>query len=260
MPLILNFNPFRYCFRFLFFLLAAFAGTGWWGAGSAAEPLGCPRPGRPGWRHGRGARAGPDVRESAADPVRGQGLDGVGPAFLSAGNPRCPLKSATHCRNTPTGFQQKWKSSTLGILWLVSGCPVESGYRWHGRAWLTVTFPDDHPARIPVQDNDLAGPQVADPGTTVLPVSGIRWLRELVRGRGAAPTAERSRERPQQSRNLRHPPHRVRPRPLDPHPTCPSYGGKPQSTHPNALVARNTIKTVSLSKPFSEPPQVGHEA
>jgi hypothetical protein len=28
----------------------------------------------------------------------------------------------THCRTTPAGFHQKWKSPTLGILWLVSGC------------------------------------------------------------------------------------------------------------------------------------------
>ena len=68
--------------------------------------------------------------------------------------------------------------------------PVVSGYRWHGRAWLTVTFPDGHPARIPVQDTNLAGTQVADPGTTVLSVSGIRRLRELVRGRDAAPATE----------------------------------------------------------------------
>ena len=68
--------------------------------------------------------------------------------------------------------------------------PVVSGYRWHGRAWLTVTFPDGHPARIPVQDTNLAGPQVAGPGTTVLSVSGIRRLRELVRGRDAAPATE----------------------------------------------------------------------
>jgi len=54
--------------------------------------------------------------------------------------------------------------------------PVVSGYRWHGRAWLTVTFPDGHPARIPVQETDLAGAQVADPGGTVLPVPGIRRL------------------------------------------------------------------------------------
>src|SRR5215471_3571093 len=67
--------------------------------------------------------------------------------------------------------------------------PVVSGYRWHGRAWLTVMFPDGHPARIPVQDSDLAGAWVADPGGTVLSVSGIRRLRDLVRGRDVAPAA-----------------------------------------------------------------------
>jgi len=36
--------------------------------------------------------------------------------------PMQSLKSVTHCRTTPTGFQQKWKSPTLGILWLVGGC------------------------------------------------------------------------------------------------------------------------------------------
>ncbi len=38
--------------------------------------------------------------------------------------PRVSLKSVTHCRATPAGFHQKWKSPTLGILWLVSE------YRW----------------------------------------------------------------------------------------------------------------------------------
>src|SRR5690242_7099095 len=52
--------------------------------------------------------------------------------------------------------------------------PVVSGYRWHGRAWLTVTFPDGHPARIPVLDTELGGAQVAGTGATVLSVSGIR--------------------------------------------------------------------------------------
>src|SRR5271165_3755524 len=59
--------------------------------------------------------------------------------------------------------------------------PVVSGYRWHGRAWLTVTFPDGHPARIPVQETDLAGAHVADLGGTVLSVPGIRRLHDLVR-------------------------------------------------------------------------------
>jgi hypothetical protein len=68
--------------------------------------------------------------------------------------------------------------------------PVVSGYRWHGRAWLTVTFPDGHPARIPVQETDLAGACVADPGETVLSVPGIRRLHDLVRGLAAAPTTE----------------------------------------------------------------------
>lgn len=68
--------------------------------------------------------------------------------------------------------------------------PVVSGYRWHGRAWLMVTFPDGHPARIPVQETDLAGAQVADPGGTVLSVPGIRRLHDLVRGRAAAPATE----------------------------------------------------------------------
>jgi len=68
--------------------------------------------------------------------------------------------------------------------------PVVSGYRWHGRAWLTVTFPDGHPARIPVQETDLAGAQVADLGGTVLSVSGIRRLHDLVRQRAAAPATE----------------------------------------------------------------------
>jgi hypothetical protein len=64
--------------------------------------------------------------------------------------------------------------------------PVVCGYRWQGRAWLTVTFPDGHPARVPVQDTDLAGAQVAGLGGTVLSVAGIRRLRDLVRGLAAA--------------------------------------------------------------------------
>src|SRR5579875_1419801 len=68
--------------------------------------------------------------------------------------------------------------------------PVVSGYRWRGRAWLTVTFPDGHPARIPVRDTDLAGAQVAWTGTTVLSVPGIRRLHDPVRGRAAAPAGE----------------------------------------------------------------------
>jgi len=69
--------------------------------------------------------------------------------------------------------------------------PVVSGYRWHGRAWLTVTFPDGHPARIPVLDTELGGAQVAGTGATVLSVSGIRRLRDLVSRRAAAPAGER---------------------------------------------------------------------
>jgi hypothetical protein len=68
--------------------------------------------------------------------------------------------------------------------------PVVSGYRWHGRAWLVVTFPDGHPARIPVQETNLAGAWVADPGATVLSVPGIRRLHDLVRGLAAAPATE----------------------------------------------------------------------
>jgi hypothetical protein len=68
--------------------------------------------------------------------------------------------------------------------------PVVSGYRWHGRAWLKVTFHDGHPARIPVQETDLAGAQVADLGGTVLSVPGIRRLHDLVRGLAAAPAME----------------------------------------------------------------------
>jgi hypothetical protein len=56
--------------------------------------------------------------------------------------------------------------------------------------WLTVTFPDGHPARIPVQDTDLGGAQAAGTGATVLSVSGIRRLRDLVRERVAAPAGE----------------------------------------------------------------------
>jgi hypothetical protein len=41
-----------------------------------------------------------------------------------------------------------------------------------------------------VQDTDLGGAQVAGTGATVLSVSGIRRLRDLVRGRAAAPTGE----------------------------------------------------------------------
>src|SRR5690348_3246830 len=65
--------------------------------------------------------------------------------------------------------------------------PVVSAYRWHGRPWLTVTFPDGYPARIPVQDTDLAGAQAAATGVAVLSVAGIRRLRDLVCGRVAAP-------------------------------------------------------------------------
>ena len=68
--------------------------------------------------------------------------------------------------------------------------PVVSGYRWQGRAWLTVTFPDGHPARIPVQDTELAGAQVAGLGGTVLSVPGIRRLHDLVRRRAAASAGE----------------------------------------------------------------------
>jgi hypothetical protein len=68
--------------------------------------------------------------------------------------------------------------------------PVVSGYRWHGRAWLTVMFPDGFPARIPVRDTDLAGTQVAAAGGTVLSVSGIRRLRELACGRAVARDVE----------------------------------------------------------------------
>ena len=41
-----------------------------------------------------------------------------------------------------------------------------------------------------MQETDLAGAQVADLGGTVLSVSGIRRLHDLVRGRAAAPAME----------------------------------------------------------------------
>jgi hypothetical protein len=68
--------------------------------------------------------------------------------------------------------------------------PVVSRYHWHGRDWLTVTFPDGYPARIPVQDTDLGGAQMTGTGATVLSVSGIRRLRDLVCGSAAAPAGE----------------------------------------------------------------------
>jgi hypothetical protein len=41
-----------------------------------------------------------------------------------------------------------------------------------------------------VQETDLAGAHVADPGGTVLSVPGIRRLHDLVRGLAAAPATE----------------------------------------------------------------------
>ncbi len=56
---------------------------------------------------------------------------------------------------------------------------VMSAYRRNGGVWLMVMLPDGFPAPVRVGDTDLGGRCLAVAGTTVLPVAGIRRLREL---------------------------------------------------------------------------------
>jgi hypothetical protein len=156
-------------------------------------------------RAGRGRRLGVGAvtQQRGGDGADGQGghdQDGVaGDGGVEAGLALVEAEAVLEVGDTLQDYSRRLPSEVeiTNPRHPLAGqrVPVVSGYRWHGRAWLTVTFPDGYPARIPVQDTDLAGAHVAGTGGTVLSVPGIRRLRDLVRGRtapaadGAAPCA-----------------------------------------------------------------------